>query len=264
MSTASNDSSLISFDHFDRFGSGLDDNKEFQEWFNAEPEPVSSRFGATTPSRRDNSSSHSVDDFESSPSPTSRCSNVSVLLGILIVFLLLGALFFVMNKNCSGDNSSMNAEQLSVPSIPSIPPTLPLPPTDPSIIPGATPLANANANANANSGNSGNAGNGPLVLISGKQLKQLARQSQSDMLVAFLSKGCIHCQKVHPTLEEVAPKLRRPIYAVFADTDGAQDVLSEYQIGGFPTIAHIQNGSIIRQFEDERIPAKLILWGNAN
>jgi thioredoxin 1 len=67
-------------------------------------------------------------------------------------------------------------------------------------------------------------------------------QSEKPILVDFFASWCGPCQMLSPILKEVKEQLGEQISIIKIDVDKNQQVASQYQVRGVPTMILFQNG----------------------
>lgn len=83
-----------------------------------------------------------------------------------------------------------------------------------------------------------------------------ATAGRSVML--FFATGCGPCERFKPVFEEASMKASLPFYAV--DAMGVPDVVSRYQLRGFPTVRMFQNGRVVSEYNGDRTMDDLLAW----
>ncbi|OYX81978.1 MAG: thioredoxin [Flavobacteriales bacterium 32-34-25] len=67
-------------------------------------------------------------------------------------------------------------------------------------------------------------------------------QSEKPVLVDFFASWCGPCQMLSPILKDVKEQLGEQISIIKIDVDKNQQVASQYQVRGVPTMILFQNG----------------------
>ncbi|RVT73984.1 thioredoxin [Flavobacterium sufflavum] len=67
-------------------------------------------------------------------------------------------------------------------------------------------------------------------------------QSEKPILVDFFATWCGPCQMLSPILKDVKEQLGEQISIIKVDVDKNQQVASQYQVRGVPTMILFQNG----------------------
>ncbi|MBA0884984.1 thioredoxin [Flavobacterium undicola] len=67
-------------------------------------------------------------------------------------------------------------------------------------------------------------------------------QSEKPILVDFFATWCGPCQMLSPILKEVKEQLGEQISIIKIDVDKNQQIASQYQVRGVPTMILFQNG----------------------
>lgn len=67
-------------------------------------------------------------------------------------------------------------------------------------------------------------------------------QSETPVLVDFFATWCGPCQMLAPILKQVKDSLGRKVSIIKIDVDKNQQIASQYQVRGVPTLILFQNG----------------------
>lgn len=76
----------------------------------------------------------------------------------------------------------------------------------------------------------------------------------------YFTTWCGHCNQFKPKYEEIAQSLKANTNLVLAKIDGANNLIEDVQISGYPTIYFFKNGSKTSpvKYEGNRDPEDLI------
>ncbi|CAG5124327.1 unnamed protein product [Candidula unifasciata] len=84
----------------------------------------------------------------------------------------------------------------------------------------------------------------PVKVVVAKNFDEIVNNEDKDVLIEFYAPWCGHCKTLAPKYEELAQKLAGESDIVIAKMDAtANDVPSQYDVRGFPTIYFAPKGS---------------------
>ncbi|BFZ02019.1 hypothetical protein BsWGS_05058 [Bradybaena similaris] len=84
----------------------------------------------------------------------------------------------------------------------------------------------------------------PVKVVVAKNFDEIVNNEDKDVLIEFYAPWCGHCKSLAPKYEELAKKLEGESDIVIAKMDAtANDVPSQYDVRGFPTIYFAPKGS---------------------
>lgn len=89
-----------------------------------------------------------------------------------------------------------------------------------------------------------------VVDLTGAQAKELS--SRVPIFIAFVSEGCGHCVNMKPEYHRAATMTKVPIHTLYASRPDARDLLSEFNIMGFPTMCWIYQGKVLDEYRGPR------------
>lgn len=82
-------------------------------------------------------------------------------------------------------------------------------------------------------------------------------------MVAFVSASCGWCKRLMPAYTEAAKQSKVPFCV--AEVSKCPDIMKEYQVTGFPTIARFEMGKLVQPlFQQERTVANLLAFANGS
>ena len=84
---------------------------------------------------------------------------------------------------------------------------------------------------------------GPLKTAVAKNFAEVVQDNGKDTLVEFYAPWCGHCKKLAPVFEQVAKKLEDEDVAIVKMDATANDVPSNYEVRGFPTLYWLPKNS---------------------
>jgi len=77
---------------------------------------------------------------------------------------------------------------------------------------------------------------GDVVVIVGKNFKDIVLDESKDVLVEFYAPWCGHCKKLAPIFDELATSLKHNKNLIIAKCDSTANEVDGVHIKGFPTI----------------------------
>ncbi|KAK2151762.1 hypothetical protein LSH36_352g00009 [Paralvinella palmiformis] len=78
---------------------------------------------------------------------------------------------------------------------------------------------------------------GPVKVVVAETFDDIVNDESKDVLIEFYAPWCGHCKNLAPKFEELGQKLAKETDVVIAKMDAtANDVPSEYEVRGFPTL----------------------------
>jgi protein disulfide isomerase family A protein 3 len=77
---------------------------------------------------------------------------------------------------------------------------------------------------------------GPVTVAVGKNFDDVVINNDKDTLIEFYAPWCGHCKKLTPIFEDLGNKLIRENVAIVKMDATANDVPSQYDVKGFPTL----------------------------
>ena len=103
-------------------------------------------------------------------------------------------------------------------------------------------------------------GSDPKVIdLNSEQLDKLS--TSTPIVVAFVSHSCGACITFQPVYDQAASMVTRPLYRFYYQQPGADAVLNKYNIGRFPTVAVISQGTIQKTFDNPQWTVeRLVEW----
>jgi len=94
---------------------------------------------------------------------------------------------------------------------------------------------------------------GPVTVLVAKNFDELVTNSGKDALLEFYAPWCGHCKKLAPTYDELGIKLKDEENIVIGKMDAtANDVPSDYDVKGFPTLFWRTKDGQISKYEGGR------------
>jgi len=90
----------------------------------------------------------------------------------------------------------------------------------------------------------GNDEPGKVKIVVAKNFDEIVNDESKDVLIEFYAPWCGHCKSLAPKYDELAEKLKDEPNIVIAKMDAtANDVPSNYEVKGFPTIYFASKGN---------------------
>jgi len=84
---------------------------------------------------------------------------------------------------------------------------------------------------------------GPVKVVVAENFDEIVNDESKDVLIEFYAPWCGHCKSLAPKYEELGEKLAKETGVVIAKMDAtANDVPSQYEVRGFPTIYYAPRG----------------------
>jgi len=93
---------------------------------------------------------------------------------------------------------------------------------------------------------------GGVVVAVGKNFDEVVTDNGKDTLVEFYAPWCGHCKKLTPVYDELATKMENEEVSIVKMDATANDVPSEYQVQGFPTLYWKAKSGKISKYEGGR------------
>jgi len=88
----------------------------------------------------------------------------------------------------------------------------------------------------------------------GKNFDEVVTDNGKDTLVEFYAPWCGHCKKLTPVYDELATKMENEDVSIVKMDATANDVPSDYQVQGFPTLFwKAASGKYLNTRVDERL-----------
>uniref|UniRef100_A0A8D8ULV7 Protein disulfide-isomerase n=2 Tax=Cacopsylla melanoneura TaxID=428564 RepID=A0A8D8ULV7_9HEMI len=84
---------------------------------------------------------------------------------------------------------------------------------------------------------------GPVKVAVAKNFDEIVTKNEKDVLVEFYAPWCGHCKKLTPIFEEVGEKLKGENVDLVKMDATANDVPSQFEVRGFPTLFWLPSGS---------------------
>ncbi|XP_078438564.1 protein disulfide-isomerase-like [Wolffia australiana] len=107
--------------------------------------------------------------------------------------------------------------------------------------------------------------NEPVKVVVAESLPELVLNSGKNVLLEFYAPWCGHCQKLAPILEEVALDLQNETEVIIAKMDAtANDVPSEFEVRGYPTVYFRTSGGDLLKYEGNRTKADILSFIQKN
>ncbi|XP_020583623.1 LOW QUALITY PROTEIN: protein disulfide-isomerase-like [Phalaenopsis equestris] len=109
------------------------------------------------------------------------------------------------------------------------------------------------------------ANNEPVKVVVANSLHDVVFNSGKNVLLEFYAPWCEHCKKLAPILDEVAVSLQDHADVIIAKMDAtANDVPSEFEVQGYPTLYFSSAAGKLLQYEGGRTVQDFIDFTNTN
>jgi thiol-disulfide isomerase/thioredoxin len=103
-----------------------------------------------------------------------------------------------------------------------------------------------------------------LNIYNGYKLETFQDSNSGKQFAYYYMNGCGHCDKFSPIWNQFSNNYSGPLQLKKIERAAAGDDLEKYNIKGFPSIILIENGTKIKEFDDERTLEALQNFANAN
>jgi len=83
-----------------------------------------------------------------------------------------------------------------------------------------------------------------VKVVVAKNFDEIVNDDRKDVLIEFYAPWCGHCKSLAPKYDELAKKLKKETSITIAKMDATEnDVPSQYEVQGFPTIYFVPKNS---------------------
>ncbi|PKA66777.1 Protein disulfide-isomerase [Apostasia shenzhenica] len=107
--------------------------------------------------------------------------------------------------------------------------------------------------------------NEPVKVVVADSLNDMIYKSGKNVLLEFYAPWCGHCKKLAPILDEVATSLQDDTDIIIAKMDAtANDIPSEFEVQGYPTLYFSTSGGKLLQYEGGRTAEDIMNFITSN